>query len=201
MRTREETPTGERRAYRRGDRTVERRGWKPGAGMLLGLLGTAGVVISMFLSWDGNTATKPHGVPFAFLWDHSNTSGRPSILIALIPIAVVMAIGSVLPGGGPARFLAGVAAVVVAGLFAWSLHRAGAGLGNALDTGWYFAAIGGLIGLVSGLVPTGVVTGRMVEHQYGGDEQYDDGDREDRAVDDVRGDREYAGSRRRRLFR
>jgi len=204
MRTREETPTEERRA-RDGDRTVERRHFTPGPGLFLGLLGGAGVVISIFLSWSDPTG-KPKQTPFAFLFDHTPSSHNPSLLIALIPIAVVLAVGALLPGGAPARLLAGLAMVAVAVLFGYQLHEVlrdqGGSLGNALNTGFYFAAIGGVVGLISGLMPTYLAGRRTVDRRYGRDERYDSdrNDAEDRAVNDVRGDREYASGRSRRHF-
>lgn len=196
MRTRQATPA----ELREGDRTVERRGWAPGPGMILGLLGTAGVVLSVFLAWNSATNAKPHNIPLAFLWDHARVSGRPSLLIALVPIAVVLLVGSLLPGGAPARFVAGAAGVAVAALFAWQLHKAGTRLGTNLDTGWYIGALGSLFGLVSGIVPTGLATRRIVDrgsYDTSYDSRYDSRyDAEDRAVEDVRGDRDVAGQRR-----
>ena len=50
--------------------------------MVLGALGTIGVVVSMFLSWRTGDI-HPSDIPFAFLFDHTTTSQSPSLLIAL----------------------------------------------------------------------------------------------------------------------
>src|SRR5215471_11295052 len=92
-----------------------------GPGMVLGLVGTAGIVLSMFFPWKTGQVDASE-IPFATLWDRFAHSG-PSLLIALIPIAVVIAIGSLLPGAAAAQFVGGVAALVVAGLFAYQVHR------------------------------------------------------------------------------
>jgi hypothetical protein len=64
--------------------------------MVLGVLGTMGVVVSMFVSWrDGGV--HPSDVPVAFLFDSATTATSPSLLIALIPLAV----GSLVPRAVP----------------------------------------------------------------------------------------------------
>ena len=61
----------------------------------------------------------------------------------------------------------GLGVLVVAGLFAYQLNRLtddfGSSVSDALDTGFYFAAIGGLIGFVSGFLPSGWAARRTVE--------------------------------------
>ena len=64
--------------------------------MVLGLAGTAGVVVSMFLSWRTGSV-EPSDIPFAFLFDSTTTSNSPSILVALIPFAVILGLGALLP--------------------------------------------------------------------------------------------------------
>ena len=125
-----------------------------GPGTVLGLLGTAGVVLSMFVPWRTGSvyASDVHA---AFLWDRHATSD-PSLLIFLIPIAVVIAAGALLPLGWGLRLIGGLAALGVAGLFAYQLHRilpSGRGLGDELDVGFYAAAIGGGLAFLSGLMP------------------------------------------------
>ena len=87
-------------------RTVERRSWKPvmfGPGMILGALGAAGVIVSMFLPWrDGGV--YPSDIPVEFLWNR-NADSDLSLLIVLIPLAVVLAIGAFVPLGAGAPAL------------------------------------------------------------------------------------------------
>jgi hypothetical protein len=67
--------------------------------------------------------------------------------------------------GAAARLLGGLAMLVVTGLFAFQLDDAlpaGGDLGDALGTGFYAGAIGGLLALASGFVPSGWTTRREV---------------------------------------
>jgi MFS superfamily sulfate permease-like transporter len=142
--------------------------------MALGALGTLGVILSIFLPWRTGSG-HPSDIPFAFLWDHTTTAQNPSLLIALIPLAIILVVGTVLPGGAGARIFGGLCVLVVAGLFAYQVSRVtdafGGSVSDALDTGFYFAAIGGLIGLVSGFLPSGWAAHRTVER----DSAVDDG--------------------------
>jgi len=142
---------------RRG-RVVERQYWGPiGAapGMILGAIGAIGVVVSMFLPWrDGGV--YPSDIPVEFLWNRSATSD-PSLLVFLIPVAVVLVIGALMPMGAGVRLFGAVSMLAIAGVFAYQLHRVvhafGGSFGGALDTGFYVAALGGILAFVSGLVP------------------------------------------------
>jgi hypothetical protein len=151
----------------RGRRVVERRESAPiaiGPGMILGAIGAAGVIVSIFLPWrDGGI--YPSDIPVAFLWNRSATS-NPSLLILLIPLAVVLVIGAFVPMGAGVRLFGAVGTLIVAGVFAYQLNRTvdafGRDLGDALDTGFYLAAIGGILAFVSGLIPSGWRTRREV---------------------------------------
>ena len=161
------------------ERTVQRVSWVPtviGPGMVLGALGTIGIVVSMFLPWRTGSV-YPSDIPVAFLWDRTTTSHEPSLLIVLIPLAVLLAIGAVLPMGAGVRLFAGVVTLLVVALFAFQLHRAldatgGGNLGDVLETGFYVAAIGGLFGLVSGFFWSGWTGLRTVDRgRYADNEQ------------------------------
>lgn len=130
-----------------------------GPGMVLGAVGTVGTVIAMFMSWR-TTNVHPSGIPFAFLFDNGTTAHDPSILLALIPFAVVLGVGTVMPGASAARIVGGLGVLAVVTLFAVQLNQQldklpGASLGDVLDTGFYVAAISGFVGLVSGFLPSG----------------------------------------------
>src|SRR5262245_12906805 len=140
--------------------SVERRTWSSlsiGPGMILGALGTAGVIVSLFLPWR-ESSVYPSDIPVEFLWDRGAT-GSPSLLILMIPLAVVLGIGVFVPMGSMLRLIGAIGVLAVAGVFAYQLHRTtdalGGDLGDALDTGFYFAAIGGIVAFVSGFFPTG----------------------------------------------
>jgi uncharacterized YccA/Bax inhibitor family protein len=137
--------------------------------MVLGVLGTAGVVVSMFLSWR-NGGVHPSDVPFAFLFDSTTTAQDPSLLLALIPLAVLLGIGSLMPRASGARIIGSLGTIAVVALFAVQLHyvadRLNAGsVWDSLDTGWYVAAIAGLVGLVSGFMPSGWARRRWSESE------------------------------------
>jgi hypothetical protein len=150
----EMTPVGRRNR-------IERDSWVPtlGPGMVLGALGTIGLVVSMFMSWRA-TDVHPSGIPFAFLFDDGTTAHDPSILLALIPMAVLLAVGTAMPRASAARIVGALGTIVVAVLFIIQLNSQldaipGANVGDVLDTGFYIAAIAGLVGLVSGFLPSG----------------------------------------------
>ena len=159
--------------------------------MVLGALGTAGVIVSMFLSWRTGSV-HPSEVPAAFLWDRTTTSSSPSLLIFLIPFAVVLGVGAFLPMGRGLRLLGGIGTLAVTGLFAYQLYRVtdsgGGDLWDTLDIGFYVAAVAGFLGFVSGFVPSGWARRRTVDRTV-----HDGRDRRDgsdgghrRAYDDAR---------------
>ncbi len=153
--TQQMTPTGRR------NRRIERDSWVPtlGPGMVLGAIGTIGLVVSMLMSWRA-TDVHPSGIPFAFLFDSGTTAHDPSILLALIPMALLLAVGTVMPRASAARIVGALGTIVVVVLFVIQLNSQldatpGANVGDVLDTGFYIAAIAGLVGLVSGFLPSG----------------------------------------------
>ena len=146
------------------DRPVERRtvigrrAWAPaffGRGRLLGVLGAIGVIVGLFLPWrDGGVHASD--VPIQFLWDRTTTANDPSLLIALIPLAVLIAIGALVWLGAGLRLVGAIGVLIVAGLFAYQLDRtlfSGTSLTDVLDTGFYFTAVGGILALISGFLP------------------------------------------------
>jgi hypothetical protein len=131
-----------------------RRGLAPvalGPALVLGALGAVGVIVSLFLPWRTGSVHL-RDIPVAFLWDRSATSD-PSLLVVMIPLAILLAIGAFVPFGARLRLFAAVATLVVVVVFAYQLHRTvdafGGSLGDALDTGFYFAGLGGILALVS----------------------------------------------------
>lgn len=155
----------------RRDRQIERASWVPtlGPGMVLGVIATIGLVVSMFMSWRSG-GVYPSDIPLAFLFDHGTTANDPSILLLLIPMALLLGIGSFLPQASPARVIGGIGTIAIVALFGIQLQQTldkipGADLGDVLDTGFYVAAIAGVVGLVSGLVPSGWSQRRWTETQ------------------------------------
>ena len=135
--------------------------------MVLGALGAIGVVVSMFLSWRTGDV-QPSDIPLAFLFDDTTTSQSPSLLIALIPLAVILGAGAFLPRATGARILGAIGTLLVAGLFAYQLSEVldafpGVNLSDELGTGFYVAAIAGVVALVSGFMPSGWSRRRTVD--------------------------------------
>ena len=153
--TQEITPVGRR------NRRIERDSWVPtlGPGMVLGAIGTIGLVVSMFMSWR-TPDVHPSGIPFAFLFDSGTTAQDPSILLALIPMTILLAVGTAMPRASAARIVGALGTIAVVVLFVIQLNSQldavpGSNVGDVLDTGFYIAAIAGLVGLVSGFLPSG----------------------------------------------
>jgi hypothetical protein len=153
----------------RRDRRVERASWTPtlGPGMVLGAMATVGLVVAMLMSW--RTAdVHPSGVPLAFLFDDTTTANDPSILLLLVPMAVLLAVGTLLPRASAARLVGGLGTIAVVTLYAVQLQQTldklpGSDLGDVLDTGFYVAAMAGLLGVVSGFLPSGWAERRWSE--------------------------------------
>jgi hypothetical protein len=128
------------------------RSWTPiGSGEVMGLVGAAAVIVSLFLPWrEGGVHVSD--VPAAFLWDRTTSSTDPSLLVFLIPAAALLVLGLVPRLGAGLRLLGSIVVLAVAGVFAYQLDRSlfgGTDLGDVLDSGFYVAAVGGVVALVS----------------------------------------------------
>jgi hypothetical protein len=141
-------------------RTVEHRSWVPnfGPGTIIGTLGAAGVIVSLFLPWqDGGI--HPSSIPITFLWDGATRSSNPSLLVLLVPLAVILIVGALAPIGATPHAFAAIGVLIVTGVFAYQLDRAiatfpGTKLSDVLAAGFYVAAIGGILAFVSAVLPT-----------------------------------------------
>ena len=106
-------------------------------------------------------------VPIAFLFDSTTTATSPSLLIALIPLAVILGIGSLMPRASGARVIGALGVLAVVVLFAVQLNYVvdrlpGVSTWDVLDTGFYVAGIAGLVALVSGFYAVRVDTAPLV---------------------------------------
>jgi hypothetical protein len=127
----------------------------------------------------------PSDVPLAFLFDSTTTASSPSILLALIPFAALIGIGSLLPRASGARIIGALGALAVVVLFAVQTHYVtdrfpGTSMWDVLDTGFYVAAIASLVALVSGFMPSGWTRRRWSETENDFDDRgtvADDGTR------------------------
>jgi hypothetical protein len=127
--------------------------------MVLGTIGTIGLVVAMLMSWR-SPDVHASGIPFAFLFDDGTTAHDPSILLALIPMTILLAVGTAMPRASAARLVGSLGALAVVSLFVIQLtsqldRLPNTNVGDVLDTGFYVAAIAGLVGLVSGFMPSG----------------------------------------------
>jgi hypothetical protein len=158
----------------RRDEVAERREWSPafGPAIILGALGAIGVIVSLFTSWR-DPGVHPDNVPVAFLWHATTTAHDPSLLIVLIPIAVMLAVGAFVPMGTGLRLFGGFAMLVIAGLFVYQVDQALPGGDDLLGTGFYLGAIGGFLAFISGFLPEtwaarrSIVRSRVVDDQTG----------------------------------
>jgi hypothetical protein len=149
-------------------RVVSRSSFAPvdfGPGMLVGGLAALGVVISLFLPWrDGGVHASD--IPLEFLWDTGAGAADPSLLILLIPFALILAIGAFVPMGAALRAFGSIGVLVVAVVFAFQLDNAlgdvGGDLGSSLASGFYLAVISSIIGFASALIPAGRTSRRDV---------------------------------------
>src|SRR3954454_22364876 len=129
--------------FGRQDRRIERDSWFPtlGPGMVLGAISTIGLVVAMLMSWR-TPDVHPSGIPFAFLFDDGTTAQDPSILLALIPMAILLGVGTVMPRASAARVVGALGAIAVVVLFLIQLNSQldkfpNANVGDVLDTGFY----------------------------------------------------------------
>lgn len=135
-----------------------------GVGQIIAALGAIAVGVACLLDWIAAevgvaAAVKAHVIPLDFLWSSSNVSrGNTSILAALIPIAFVIAISAVVPTVRLIGLISGIAALVVAGLYAYQLHdlidgKHVGGLFDRIGVGAYFVAAGGVLAIIGSLLP------------------------------------------------
>ena len=123
------------------------------------------VVVSIFLNWADITigrqsfSTDSSGIPLEFLWHKNTTSEDPSLIVALIPAAMLIVLGTL----RKVRWLAllgGIIAILVAGLYAYQVNSGLDKLPTQVQSIFdfigiapWFAFVGGIFGVVGGLVP------------------------------------------------
>ena len=127
-----------------------------GVGAVVGVLAAAGLALAMLLPWR-EIDMYPRAIPFEFLWNRDATGAEPSLLIVLVPLTILLFVGSLIPAGAGLRLAAGLGTLVVVGVFAFQLNRVvdgnpGFGRDTTFDTGFYVAALAGIVAFVSGLI-------------------------------------------------
>jgi hypothetical protein len=130
------------------------------------VIGAVLVVVSIFLNWldvsTGGQSFTANGreVPLDFLWDKNTGSEDPSLIVALIPAALLIGIGAL----NKLRWLAligGILAIVVAVLYGYQVDQGLSDLPPSADIGFFdfigiapwFALVGGILGVVGGVIP------------------------------------------------
>jgi hypothetical protein len=100
-----------------------------GPGQVLVLLGTLAVIVSIFLNWievsigPFTISTTSSGVPVQFLWDYTTHSKDPTLLVVLIPSAVLALAAVAFIQARLLGLLGGGLAVVVSVLYSFQLHQ------------------------------------------------------------------------------
>jgi hypothetical protein len=134
--------------------------------LILCVLGAILLVVSIFLHWiDFSIAGRSFSangreVPFDFLWDHKSNSEDPSLIVALIPAALLIGVGAL----SKVRWLAligGILAIVVAILFGIQADSLLKDAPSSVDLSYFefvgiapwFALVGGILGVVGAVVP------------------------------------------------
>ncbi len=120
--TRTDDPVHESRPARRAHAVRRRRRsfGRPGPGMILGLIGAFGILLSLFTAW-WDPGVHANDVSLRFLFDSGTSSHHPSLLLALIPLFALALIGALngrrwgAPRGGGHRHVARGGAVRRAG--------------------------------------------------------------------------------------
>jgi hypothetical protein len=135
-------------------------------GQVLLAIAAVATAVSIFLSWID--VSDPRGftesgtdAPLAFLYDKDTASTSPSVAILLLPIAGLMLLSAVMRNMRWFAVCAGLAAIAVAGLFAFQSSRflddlpalARVDLTEFLGIGVYVAAGAGVLAIVGGLLP------------------------------------------------
>jgi len=136
--------------------------------MVITLVGAVIVVVSIFLNWidfsaAGDALTgKAADVPVEFLVDKDTGSEDPSIIVLLVPAAVLLLVGAIIAKARVAAILGGILAIVVPVLYAIQVQRGldegsgvlqDLGLTDFIGIGVYVGLVGGIVGLVGSLLP------------------------------------------------
>jgi hypothetical protein len=133
--------------------------------LLLGL-GAVLLIVSNFLHWidvtgpSGSLTGDATNVPVTFLFDKGTHSNDPTILILLIPAALLLAGGAFRFRSRAATIVGSAVALAVVVLYCIQVQRglddelssANLGLTDFIGIGTYMAAIGGALGLVGSLI-------------------------------------------------
>jgi hypothetical protein len=136
-----------------------------GIGQIVAIVGALAVGVSCFLDWidvsvGSNSLSGAAGdVPVQFLFDKNTSADDPSILVLLIPAAILLLLGALIPKGKVFGILGGLLAIVIPVLYAVQVQRSldddlsnlDIGLTDFIGIGVYLALLGGIVGLVGAI--------------------------------------------------
>ena len=133
------------------------------------VLGAVAIAVSIVLHWidlshnfGGTQITRrvtASGIPVQVLWDYATRSTSPSLLVVLIPAAVLCLLGFILPRSHWLAALGGIVALIVGLLFIFQAHQElraehvpGIGLTDFIGVGPYVCIVGGALAFLGGAV-------------------------------------------------
>jgi hypothetical protein len=136
-----------------------------GAGQIVAIVGAIAVAVSIVLNWidisvgSRSLSGSATDVPVQFLFDKNTSAEDPSLLVLLIPAALLLVLGAVIPKGKVFGILGGLLAIVVPVLYSVQVQR---GLDDDLNNldisltdfigiGVYVALAGGVVGLLGAI--------------------------------------------------
>ncbi|MDQ3738911.1 MAG: hypothetical protein M3337_07060 [Actinomycetota bacterium] len=148
-------------------RVVDDSDRKPsyGLGSLLALLGALAIAVSAFLNWTKEGFLDPANEAFSgadlsmkFVWDIGAPLDDPSLLFVLLPVAILVLLGTFIPRLRWMAILGGALAIAAAVIFTIQVGRAlsdansSDGAFDFIDIGVWVAAAGGLLAIIGSLI-------------------------------------------------
>jgi len=131
------------------------------------VLGAVTIAVSIVLHWidlshnfGGTQITRrvtASGIPVQVLWDYTTKSTSPSLLVVLVPVAVLCLLGFILPRSQWLAAIGGTVALIVGLLFIFQAHQElraehvpGIGLTDFIGIASYVCIVGGALAVLGG---------------------------------------------------
>jgi hypothetical protein len=136
-----------------------------GIGQIVAIVGAIAVGVSCFLDWidisvgSNSLSGSASDVPVQFLFDKSTSADDPSILVLLVPAAILLLLGALIPKGKVFGILGGLLAIVIPVLYSVQVQRGldddlsnlDISLTDFIGIGVYLALVGGIVGLLGAI--------------------------------------------------